>query len=97
MSLTKKRLISIAKDAKVLGCSAIALVIDTVSVPVDICRDVVSKYQANKELVKANEKIVEKESPVQEHKEEIKADIETVKPKKPRQPRKKVEACPATT
>jgi len=100
MSLTKKRLINIAKDVKTLGCSAVALVFDTLAVPVDVCRDVVNKYQANKELLKANEKTISKVSPVNEHKEEIKADIEATEPTKvspPRKPRKKVETCPTTT
>lgn len=100
MSLTKKRLLDVVKDAKTLGCSAVALVVDTLAVPVDICRDVVNKYQSNKELVKANKKVILKISPVNKHKEEIKADIETAEPTKvspPRKPRKKVEACPATT
>ena len=98
MSLTRNRLKNIVKDVKTLGCSAVALVVDTLSVPVDVCRDVVNKYQSNKELVKANNKII---SPVNEHKEEIKADIETTEPTKvspPRKPRKKVVAeCPVTT
>lgn len=50
MELTKKRLKNMLKDAKTLGCSAVALVVDTLAVPVDMCRDVVNKYQKNKEV-----------------------------------------------
>lgn len=87
MKLTVKRLKDIVKDAKTLGCSAVALVVDTLAVPVDMCRDVVNKYQENKVMDKYCQ--ISKESPVKKNKDKIKKDIESTQVSPPK-PRKKV-------
>jgi hypothetical protein len=63
---TKENLKEVGLDAKALAVSSVSLVVDTVKVPVSICKDIRDKYlerKALKEYFKTHELVVIEKQP----------------------------------